>query len=57
MFGPDVLIEVEEKVTMIQDRLRAAQSRQKSHYDKKRRELSFQPSEYAYLRVSPLKKL
>jgi hypothetical protein len=35
--------------------LKAAQSRQKSYADKKRRELSFSPGDFAYLKVSPIR--
>jgi hypothetical protein len=55
IFGPDILQEAEEKVHMIRDYLKAAQSRQKSYADKRRRELTFQIGDFVYLRVSPLK--
>jgi hypothetical protein len=55
IFGPDILQEAEEKVRMIRDYLKAAQSRQKSYADKRRRELTFKSGEFVYLRVSPLK--
>jgi hypothetical protein len=35
--------------------LKAAQSRQKSYADKKRREVSFNPGDFAYLKVSPIR--
>ena len=40
---------------MIQKHLRAAQSRQKSYADQRRRPLDFQVGDYVYLRVSPMK--
>jgi hypothetical protein len=55
VIGPDILREAEEQVKFIQDRLRTAQSRQKSYADSKRRNVSFEPIDYAYLRVTPLK--
>jgi hypothetical protein len=55
IFGPDILQEAEEKVRMIRGYLKAAQSRQKSYADKRRRELTFQMGDFVYLRVSPLK--
>jgi hypothetical protein len=55
IFGPDILQEAEEKVRRIRDYLKAAQSRQKSYADKRRRELTFQIGDFVYLRVSPLK--
>jgi hypothetical protein len=39
IFGPDILQEAEEKVRMIREHLKAAQSRQKSYADKRCREL------------------
>jgi hypothetical protein len=41
IFGPDLVTEVEEKVKTIQNNLRAAQSRQKSYADIRRRPLQF----------------
>ena len=57
IFGPEMLIEAETKVKLIQDRLRAAQSRQKSYYDQKHRQVHFEPNDYVYLRVSPTRGL
>ena len=37
--------------------LKTAQSRQKSYYDQKHREVSFEPGDYVYLRVSPMRGL
>jgi hypothetical protein len=55
VFGPDILREAEEQVQLIRDRLKAAQSRQKSYADPKRREVTFNSGDFAYLRVTPLK--
>jgi hypothetical protein len=55
VFGPDHLREAEEQVQLIRDRLKAAQSRQKSYADSKRRGLTLNIGEYVYLRVTPLK--
>src|SRR3954467_2008616 len=49
------MLEAEKQVNEIQDRLRAAKYRQKSYYDAKHREVSFEPGEYVYLRVTPMK--
>jgi hypothetical protein len=43
IFGPDLVIEAEEKVRVIQANLKAAQSRQ------------FEVGDHVYLRVSPTK--
>jgi hypothetical protein len=51
--GPDLVIEAEDKVKVIQDNLKAAQSRQKSYADIRRRILQFQVGDFVYLRVSP----
>jgi hypothetical protein len=53
VFGPDLVIEVEDKVKIIQNNLKAAQSRQKSYADIRRRPLQFQIGDFVYLRVSP----
>nr|ABG66123.1 retrotransposon protein, putative, Ty3-gypsy subclass [Oryza sativa Japonica Group] len=51
----EVLREAEEKVRTIRERLRIAQSRQKSYADNRRRELTFEAGDYVYLRVTPLR--
>jgi hypothetical protein len=53
IFGPDLVTEAEEKVKTIQNNLKAAQSRQKSYADIRRRPLQFQVGDFVYLRVSP----
>jgi hypothetical protein len=53
IFGPDLVTETEEKVKTIQKNLKAAQSRQKSYADIRRRPLQFQVGDFTYLRVSP----
>ena len=55
LFGTEVLNEAEEKVRAVRERLRIAQSRQKSYADNRRRELVFQVGDYVYLRVTPLR--
>jgi len=42
-------------VAEIREKLKAAQSRQKSYSDKRRRELSFGVGDYVYLKVSPIR--
>jgi hypothetical protein len=53
IFGPDLIMEAEDKVRLIQDNLKAAQSRQKSYADIRRRPLQFHVGDFVYLRVSP----
>jgi hypothetical protein len=55
ILGPDILQEAKERVHMICEHLKAAQSRQKSYSDKRSRELTFQIGDFVYLHVSPLK--
>jgi hypothetical protein len=55
VFGPDIIKEAEEQVQLICNRLKAAQSRQKSYADSRRRPLTFQVGDFVYLRVTPLK--
>jgi hypothetical protein len=55
LFRPDIIKDAEEKVRLIRDRLKIAQSRQKSYADSKRREVTYEVGNRAYLRVSPLR--
>ena len=55
VFGLDLVTEAEEKVRVIQANLKAAQSRQKSYFDKRRKPLQFRVGDHVYLRVSPTK--
>ena len=47
--------ETEEKVRIVREKLKTAQSRQKSQYDRKHKATTFEADEKAYLRVTPLK--
>jgi hypothetical protein len=55
LFGSDLIKDSEEKVKLICDRLKIAQSRQKSYADSKRKEVTYEVGDRAYLRVSPLR--
>ena len=55
LFGLDLIKESGEKVKWIRDRLKVAQSRQKSYADTKRKEVVYEIGDRAYLRVSPLR--
>jgi hypothetical protein len=48
--------EAEKKVHIIQQNMRATQSRYKSYADKRRRLLVFEVGDYVYLKVTPMKK-
>src|SRR3990170_2605367 len=55
LVGPDIIQQAEEQVRIVREHLKSAQSRQKSNYDRKHKEMVYQPGEQAYLRVTPLK--
>jgi hypothetical protein len=55
IFGPDLVLEAEEKVRVIKKNLAAAQARQKSYHDKRRKPLQFGRGDHVYLKVSPTK--
>ena len=55
LFGLDLIKESEQKVKLICDRLKVAQSRQKSYADSKRKETVYKVGDRVYLRVSPLR--
>ncbi|KAD7477358.1 hypothetical protein E3N88_00494 [Mikania micrantha] len=53
--GPEFIQKTIDKIFKIQDRLRAAQDRQKSYADARRKQLSFQVGDCIMLKVSPWK--
>jgi hypothetical protein len=57
VFGPEILQKVERQVHIIRENLKLAQLRQKSYADHRRRKLSFQVSDFVYLKVSPMRGL
>ena len=57
VFGPEVIKRAEEQVHEIRKNLQAAQSRQKSYADTRRRELTFEVGDFVYLKVSPVRGL
>jgi hypothetical protein len=54
LFGPDMIRDSEVKAILIRDRLKVAQSRQKSYADNKRKEVTYEVGYQAYLCVCPL---
>jgi len=52
--GPDFIKKAKDKIAEIRENLKAAQSRQKSYADKRRRALRFEVGDYVYLKVSPI---
>ena len=55
IFGPDLVLEAEAKVRVITKNLEAAQARQRSYHDKRRKPLQFEVGDHVYLKVSPTK--
>nr|AAT39297.2 Gag-pol protein, putative [Solanum demissum] len=55
LIGPDLVHQAMEKVKVIQERLKTAQSRQKSYIDVRTRALEFEVDDWVYLKVSPMK--
>jgi hypothetical protein len=55
VFGLEILLEAEENIRMVRKNLKAAQSRQRSYADTRRRELNFEVGDYVYLKVSPIR--
>ena len=52
--GPELVQLTVEKVFSIKERLKAAQSRQKSYADNRRRDLEFEVGDHVFLKVSPM---
>ncbi|KAJ4706775.1 Retrotransposon protein, putative, Ty3-gypsy subclass [Melia azedarach] len=55
LLDPEIVQDTDEKISVIRDRLKMAQDRQKSYADKRRRNLEFAVGDYVFLRVSPWK--
>ena len=55
LFGPEIVRKTTEKIQLIRERRRRAQSRHKSYADRQRRPLEFQEGDYVFLKVSPKK--
>src|SRR5438128_6066511 len=55
LFGPAIIKEAEEQVVQVREKLKAAQSRQKSYVDNRRRDLEFQEGDYVYLKVAHIR--
>ncbi|XP_004497965.1 uncharacterized protein [Cicer arietinum] len=53
ILGPEVIQETTEKIKVIKDKLKIAQSRQKSYVDIRRRPLEFEEGYHIFLRVTP----
>ncbi|RVW40489.1 putative receptor protein kinase ZmPK1 [Vitis vinifera] len=55
LLGPELVQLTVEKVALIKERLKAAQSRHKSYADHRRRDLEFEVGDHVFLKVSPMK--
>ncbi|WMV46683.1 hypothetical protein MTR67_040068 [Solanum verrucosum] len=55
ILGPDLVHQAVEKVKLIKERLKLAQSRQKSYADVRRRDIEFQVDDWVFLKVTPMK--
>ena len=51
--GPDLVKDMEEKVQIIQQRLRAASDRQRSYANLKRKDIEYEVGDKVFLKVSP----
>jgi hypothetical protein len=55
VFGLEILQEAEKQVHIVREKLKTAQSRQKSYADNRRRELIFEVGDFIYLKVSQVR--
>ena len=55
LLGLELDQETAKKIKVIQDRLRTAQSRQKSYADQRRKDLEFEVGDHVLLKVSPIR--
>ncbi|OMO58913.1 reverse transcriptase [Corchorus capsularis] len=55
LLGPEIVQQIVDKIQLIRERLRTAQSRQKSYADIRRRTLEFDVGDHVFLKVSPTK--
>jgi hypothetical protein len=55
LLGPEIIQETTEKITLIRERMKAAQSRQKAYADWRLRPLEFAVGDHVLLKVSPMK--
>ena len=57
IIGPELVKDTEEKVQIIQQRLKAACDRQRSYANLKRKDIEYEFGDKVFLKVSPLKKI
>ena len=57
VIGQDIVKDTKEKVQVIRERLKAANDRQKSYIDLKRRDIPYEVGDKVFLKVSPWRKI
>ncbi|XP_073016620.1 uncharacterized protein [Primulina eburnea] len=55
MLGPELVQQTAEVVALIQERMKTAQSRQKSYADVRRRPLAFGVGDHVFIKIAPIK--
>ena len=55
--GPELVEQATEAIKKIREKMKTAQSRQKSYADRRRRPLEFEPGEKVFLKISPTKRI
>ncbi|XP_073061824.1 uncharacterized protein [Primulina eburnea] len=55
MLGPELVQQTADVVALIQERMKTAQSRQKSYADVRRRPLAFEVGDHVFIKIAPLK--
>ncbi|XP_075521428.1 uncharacterized protein LOC142554646 [Primulina tabacum] len=55
MLGPELVQQTADVITLIQDRMKTAQARQKSYADNRRRTLEFEVGDHVFVKIAPLK--
>ena len=55
LLGPDMVQDAVRKVGLVQDKMRVAQSQQKSYADNRHQELEFDVGDHVFLKISPFK--
>ncbi len=53
LISPEIVQQIEEKINIIQDRLKAASDKQTSYINLKRRDIEYNMGDKVFLKVSP----
>ena len=57
LLGPELVQLTVEKVSLIKERLKATQSKQKSYANNHKRDLEFEVGDHVFLKISPMKSI